>query len=213
MVLKNNTDTESAGLKPFKIVYIINFVFMILTDIVLIILIFTVWMHLEYSMISILLKSRLTFLYYMFIISPIVKVGFEGYEIVRFLKFLKSDNREKEGVYKIARGFMGTRMYRIYYIIIVVVVIFLMEISQIAIVAGVSSQGEDESYVFYFWFGMLLYANLLPLLISPQLITFSIDHTNKKNKIKAIMYSIIWIILLALFFNMEFIFLLTLLFS
>lgn len=211
---KATTDNYLAALKPFKTVYIITFVFMILTDIILITLIFTVWIHLKVYFISELLRFRLTFLYYMFIISPMVKIGFEGLEIIRYLKYLKSDNRDKEGAYRVARGFIGTRIYRIYDLIVVIVVIILMEIEHFAILIGVdSSSGQAEFMAFYFWFRILLYSNLLPLLISPQIIKYSIDRTNRQNIVKAIVYSIIWIIVLALILNLDKILIIILVFS
>lgn len=149
--------------------------------------------------------TPLRFLYYIFLISPIVKIGFEVYEIVRFGLFLKSDKQDKESANKVARGFVVTRIFRNYYLVVIIALFVLSEVFQFfAIHPAISFPGEYEFYIFYIWFGIPLFIDIFLMAAGPHLIKFSIDYSDKMKKIKAIVWPIVWIIVLIIIINISF---------
>jgi len=113
-------------IKYFKISYIVIWTLIIALNAVilpLLIMVYFDFIPLFQSSVTII---RLIF--YIFIISPIVKIGFEAYEIVRFGLFLKSDKKDKESANTIARGFIGTRIFRNYYLVIIIIIAVIAEI-------------------------------------------------------------------------------------
>lgn len=174
-------------------------------------MLFSIWANLE--ALDILKYPMFLWMYYLFLFSPIIKVGFEIYELVRYSKFLKSGQQTKEQAMRVARGFRGTRIYRVYYIALMMGLIVWMEIIQyLSLLPFVHGPGESEYLEFYFWFSILLFIHILPLFIGPQIIKFSIDPADRVNKIKMIVYTIIWTIVLILALNLNFIILLFALF-
>ncbi len=149
--------------------------------------------------------TPLRFLYYMILISPIVKIGFEVYEIVRFGLFLKSDKKDKESANKVARGFVVTRIFRNYYLVVIIALAVISEIFEfIARAPFASFPGEFEFLMFYLWFAIPLFIDIFLIAAGPHLIKFSIDYTDKIKKIKAIVWPIVWIIVLIIIFNINF---------
>jgi len=149
--------------------------------------------------------TPLRFIYFMILISPIVKIGFEVYEIVRFGLFLKSDKKDKESANKVARGFILTRIFRNYYLVVIIALVVISEIFEfIAKVPFASFPGEYEFLMFYMWFAILLFIDIFLMAAGPHLIKFSIDYTDKIKKIKAIVWPIVWIIVLVIIFNIDF---------
>ena len=89
------------------------------------------------------------------------------------------------------------------------VLIVWMEIEEyLLLLPFVHAPGESEYLTFYFWFSILLYIHILPLIIGPQIIKFSIDPTDRVNKIKMIVYTTVWAIVLLIPLNLNIILLL-----
>jgi len=185
-------------LKPFKTTYSIIYALMIAVDVIIIVLLFTIWANLE------LIKAFIhtSIVRYVALISLIIKVVFDTYELLRFSK---SNKQDKERVTKIAKGSLGTRIYRIYYVIVLVIFIIFSELEEsFSKNPFIDRPGESEYLAFYFWFAILLYIHFLPIIIGPQLIKFSIDTADKVNRIKVIVYTIVWILVLILLLNLDF---------
>lgn len=143
------------------------------------------------------------FLYWLIFISPIVKIGFEVCELVRFGLFFKSDKKDKESAIKVARGFLGTRIFRNYYLVIIIILVVISEILQF--LGTISSfPGDTEFLIFYLWFAIPLFIDIFLIAAGPHLIKFSIDYTDKTKKVKAIVWPIVWIIVLIIIFNINF---------
>ncbi|MFX0033650.1 MAG: hypothetical protein ACFE8E_02655 [Candidatus Hodarchaeota archaeon] len=210
METKDAIKEREFNAKPFKIVYIFMFAFILIFDVIMIVLLFTVWANLAtivYVFIEALPFGMIFYL--LFLVSPVVKVGFEIYELVRFSRFLKSSNQSKESAIDVSRGFKGTRIYRIYYLVILVCFIIWMEIFDFQS-KFLTSSDPDISYRyltfsrFYWWFAILLFIHILPIIIGPEIIKFSTDYSNRKKLIKMILGIILWTILLILLLNIDF---------
>ncbi|MFX1459023.1 MAG: hypothetical protein ACFFBT_06105 [Promethearchaeota archaeon] len=197
--IKKTTDFKK---KYFIIPYAVIWVIIIALNAVILPLILMVWLDFIPLSESILLFR---FAYYIFIISPIIKIGFEAYEIVRFGLFLKSDKKDKESANKVARGFIVTRIFRNYYLVVIITLVVISEIFEfIAKVPFASFPREYEFLMFYMWFAILLIIDIFLIAAGPHLIKFSIDYTDKIKKVKAIVWPIVWIIVLVIIFNIDF---------
>jgi len=108
-------DEKKFNVKPLKIMYIIIFAFILMTDILVIVSLLTGWIQLRVVEMH---SIRFLWMNLMFVISPVLKVGFEVVEIVRFGRFLKSDRKNIEGAINVGRGFRGTRIFRVYYLLL-----------------------------------------------------------------------------------------------
>lgn len=195
---------EELNVLPFNVFYIIIFAIIIVIDIVVIVLLMTVWAHLE-GIAFFWSLPFFTILYFMFLFSPIIKLGFGILEIVRFIKFLKSGIKEKEKAMDITRGFRGTRIFRVYYIVLMLGFVIWMNIRVfIAWAPSASFPGQSTFVSFYFRFEILLYFHMIPLIIGPSLIKFSTDPSDKKKLTMLIIKSIIWIVIIVIIFNIEF---------
>lgn len=187
----------------FKRVFIIISLYIIAIDIIILLISFSSSIFRE------ALYSIFPFLYPLFIISLIVKLGFEVYEILRFIRFLKLKHFDKEGAYKLAEAFLGTKIIRIYYLVVLVLIIVFLEIVDFQLKAFGDSPYRppyDRFFSFYIWFSILLALHILPLMIGAHVKSFSIDTGNKENKIKIITYSILFIFIIILLFNVDIIF-------
>ena len=189
--------------KYFKISYIIIWVIIIALNAVILSLILMIWLDIIPLFASPL--GILRFAYYLFIISPFVKIGFEVCELVRFGLFLKSDEKDKARANKVARGFLGTRIFRNYYLVVIIILVGISEIFDfMAKQPFISFPGDSEFLVFYVWFAILLFIDIFLIAAGPHLIKFSIDYTDKTKKVKAIVWPIVWIIVLIIIFNIDF---------
>jgi len=197
--IKEKTQFE---IKHFKISFIIIWVIIIALNAVILPLIIIVWSNFI-PLFQAILIFRIA--YYIIIISPMVKVGFEACEIVRFSLFLKSDEKVKEKANQVARGFIGTRIFRNYYLVVIIVVVVISEIFDfIARLPYTTFPRAQEYLFFYFWFAILLFIDIFLVAAGPHLIKFSIDSTNKTKKVKVIVWPVVWIIALILIFNINF---------
>ena len=196
--IKKETDFED---KYFKISHSIIFAVIIALNALILTLLLMVWLRIIPIFQSPV--GIIRFLSFLLGISPIIKIVFASIEIVRFVLFLKSDKRDKEGANKVARGFVGTRIVRNYYIVIIIILAVISEIFQF-IGRIVGFPGDVEFLPFYSWFTILLSIDIFLTTVGPHLVKFSIDYTDKEKKTKVIVWSIVWIIVLIFIFNLDY---------
>ena len=195
-------DTQGFEIKYFKISYTVIWVIIIaLNAVILPLIIFQLLNFIPIS--SPYAPAILRFAYYLFIISPIVKIGFEVYEIIRFILFLKSDKKDKESANALTRGFIGTRIFRNYYLVVILVLMGIAEIFDF-IAKAMPSPGSILYLAFYSWFMILVFIDVFFIGAGPHLIKLSIDYMNKEKQTKAIVWSVVWIVVLILIFNINY---------
>lgn len=193
--------TQDFEIKYFKVSYAVIWVIIIaLNAVILPLIIFQLLNFIPIFQSSV---AILRFAYYLFIISPIVKIGFEVYEIIRFILFLKSDKKDKEGASKVARGFIGTRIFRNYYLVVILVLMGIAEIFDF-MAKVVGFPGSSAFLAFYFWFMILVFIDVFFIGAGPHLIKLSMDYKNKEKQTKALVWSIVWIVALIIIFNIDY---------
>jgi len=204
METTNSIKESEFNIKPFKITYIISFAVILIFDIIITVLLFTIWVNLE---VTIFFRDGIIGLlfYYLIPFSPIVKVGFEIFELIRFSRFLNSGNQDKKNALNVAKGFKGTRIYRIYYLVLIASFILWTEILEYSYKTSIVVDPNPTAFLrFSWWFAILLFIHILPLILGPEIIKFSIDYRNKKNKINMILKIVLWTIILILVLNLDF---------
>jgi len=187
------------NLRHFKIGYITTFAIMIVFDIVILTIFLGTLSRLAFGN---LMRTRVTFLYYLILITPIVKVGFDCFETVRLTRFLKSDSQDKEHANILAKPFLGFRLYRGYYLVAMMGFTIVMEVINMGTIIQ-PIYGDLELYRFYLWFTYLLAINIFSVGIGPHLFAFSVDFSDERNKNKMFNHTIVWVILILVFFNWD----------
>jgi hypothetical protein len=205
---KKIKNKEGFNSKPFTIMYIIIFAFILVIDVIVIVSLFRGWAQLK--TVEIFRTPLLFWMYLLFLGSPIVKVGFEIIEIIRFGRFLKSDSKDIEGAINIGRGFRGTRIFRVYYLILMIDFIVWMSIFFIIALVNIPIYHNPQDFEltgFLLSFEVLLYAHILSIIIGPGIIKFSADYKDRKKRnnliANLIANIIIWVLVLIFLLNFD----------
>lgn len=143
-------------------------------------------------------------LYVIIFITPFIKIGFEACEVVRLGLFLKSDEKDKESAYNTARGFIGTRIFRIFFLVIIIILFVIGEIIEFIAKNDDLPWDESDFLTFYFLFSILISIDIFLIAAGPHLIKYSIDFTDETRKMKAIVWSIVWIVVLLILLNLDY---------
>ncbi|MFX1478188.1 MAG: hypothetical protein ACFFCI_08645 [Promethearchaeota archaeon] len=189
--------------KIFRWSYLVIFVVIIALNALIFALLITSW-FIYIPLYSPYAPPIIRIAFYIILISPIIKIGFAVYEVIRFVIILKSDKRDVETAYKVARGFVGTRIVRNYYLVILIIIVVISEIFEFTD----RMFGSLKFVVFYTWFSIPLIIDIFLTAVGPHLIKFTIDKTNKERRIKLIVWSNVWIVVIILLFTLNYLILL-----